>query len=139
MTNREIPKGMYISVIVVLVSACLAFMWAFVAIISGRSPETRAHDELLLYAFIVAPFLFLISGIGLLRFKNWARLWSICFLPIIGTSFMYNVYQAFAEVSIHPEWAFSTILMSLILLSVSLTYFWIAFYLTRPHVKSLFK
>lgn len=149
MAEQKIQKGVDNSSIVLFLLTGLASLWALIALISGP-PDTNIKDSFIRAVSVGSPFLFLIPGIGLRKLKNWARLWSIGFLPVVGAFFIYAFYELLygivlelPELSVHLMTLFtavvSTILYCLICLSITVSSFWVAFYLTRPRVKSQFR
>lgn len=116
----------------------LGIMFAFIGLISGPSGPQDALggtlSDLIRIGFILSPFIFLIEGIGILKLKNWARIFTITFC-LINTLLVVIYFIHFHIVLKMPL----DILNDLIWLSIGVFSLYVIYYLTRSKVKEQFK
>ena len=119
-----------------LVAGFLALFVALGALITG-SPYNDLSQTLTRVALVICPFLFIASGIGLLSFKNWARLLSIGFLSFVSPfliSLLFDPDSDYGNMSLILKLGYK-----IFYLSIGIIFLWIVFYLLRPKIKSHFK
>jgi len=105
-----------------------------IAAMSSGSPDLHIRLPL-----IIAPIVFLASGIGIVLLKKWARILAIIISSAVSLTMFFVAYQSLAILSSHPEWTASNVSFAISLLLGGLLFISIIYYLTRPTVKEQFR
>lgn len=122
-----------ICLLLCVIPGCFA---ATIGAISGSQAKGTlevAVEIIMRILFISSPFLFLITGIGLLKLKNWARILTLFLSPAlayVGVGFTGIILTFLIPDKI---WTF------IFSITVIVTFLSIIYYLTRPEVKEQFR
>lgn len=131
------------SVGVTILATCILFsiipglIAAFIGAISDPGHPKNvfwvALDVIMRILFISSPVMFLVTGIGLLRLKNWARLTTIFYSPVL--SYIVVGFAPMHFIKYIPSNIWPIIFSVGLIMSI----LFILFFLTRPKVKEQFK
>ncbi len=122
--------GVIILSIFLLLCVIPGLIAAFIGGIShsnAESPAEIALDIIMRILFITSPVVFLVTAIGLLELKNWARILTMILFPVLIYITSFGVCILFDVPPI------------LILVICGIFFVLIIYYLTRPKVKEQFK
>jgi hypothetical protein len=135
MENKSV-RGVTILGIFLLLCSVPALFAAIIGGISGSQAKTPPQillDIIMRILFISSPAVFIITGMGLLKLKNWARLIVICLSPALSFIAV-GISGIFLDAIMPPNIVSKAIILGTIIMSVGLIY-----YLTRSAVKEQFK
>lgn len=128
--EKKRPKGIIIIGSYLLLCTIPAVVAAIIGGISSSEVKTTpeiALDVIMHILFITSPVALLVIAIGLLRLRNWARILTMIFFPIVMYITCFGVYIIFGLPPIPT-----------LVISVAIFVF-VIYYLTRPIVKEYFK
>ena len=122
--EKKKPIGVTVFGIILLLSS-VPFLFALLL--------TGPRAGVFFIPLIAIPLICIITGVGLLKLKNWARMMTIFISPILSFIF-FTVPSEFLHDKLPPAIAWSIVILEAGVISIGIIY-----YLTRPKVKEMFK
>jgi hypothetical protein len=135
-------RGLGFFAIFLLFHGLFAGLFMFIAAISGPPDADTKQSFLRMAIFSYSGIIsigFLVSAVGLLMYKKWARPFTIAISSITIATLIFWTYSSLKGPSVHPELAASNMPLILMLFADVSLFISLIFYLTRPRVKAQFR
>lgn len=113
-------------------------MVAFIAGISGPSPDERIHGpSIIRLPLILSPIFFFVAIIGVFRRKRYGRVLSLILASVSSLAMFYVSWNALFAVP--KEMIKENYIFALVVALIGLAFFGIVYFLIKPKVKEYFR
>jgi len=136
--EKKRSRGVIILGVCLLICVIPGLAAAFIGAISGSVPGSILLDIAMRIPVILSPIIFLLTGIGVLMLKNWARLLVLFLSPILSYVAI-GFGSILVEVFLPTSKLSAKVISAIIIPGMIIMFLCILYYLTRPKVKEQFK